>query len=163
MAISSVLVSNCFLPEFSRPGIMSSSSSNNVEDDAWLMQMELGREDAEGVTMDENEGDSLEVQPPPSERATLAGISTIPNPHQAIGTTSNHEGQEIREGLPLGGPYTGYIGTTFVIWFITMEWRILRVHISPPIGIYPVQVKVMLGKVLGGLKISIFWRKFRRM
>jgi len=35
------------------------------------------------------------------------------------------------------------------------------VHISPPIGIYPVQVKVMQGKVLGGLKISIFWRKFR--
>jgi len=36
---------------------MSSSSSNNMEDDAWLMQMELRREDAEGVTMEEDEGD----------------------------------------------------------------------------------------------------------
>ena len=94
---------------------MSSSSSNNVDDDAWLMQMELRRAEAEGVTMEEDEGDSLEVHPPASERGTLAGISTIPNPHQAIGTTSNHEGQQIQEGLPLGGPYTGYIGATFII------------------------------------------------
>ena len=43
---------------------MSSSSSNNVQDDPWLMQMELEREDAKGVTMEEDEGDSLEVQPP---------------------------------------------------------------------------------------------------
>ena len=67
------------------------------------------------------------------------------------------------KGFPLGGPYTGYIGTTFIICFITMEWRILLVHIYPPIGIYPAQVKAMQGKVLDGLKISIFWRKFRRM
>ena len=39
---------------------MSSSSSNNVDDDAWLMQMELIREDAEGAMMEEDEGDSLE-------------------------------------------------------------------------------------------------------
>ena len=63
----------------------------------------------------------------------------------------------------LGGPYKGYIGTTSIIWFIIMEWRILLAHTYPPNGIYPVQVKVMQGKVLGGLKISIFWRKFRRM
>jgi hypothetical protein len=79
---------------------MSSSSSNNVDDDAWLMQMELRRAEAEEVTMEEDQGDSLEVHPPASERGTLAGISTIPNPHQAVGTTSNHEGQQIQEGLP---------------------------------------------------------------
>ena len=76
------------------------SSSNNADNDAWLMQMELRREDAEGATMVEDEEDSLEEHPPASERGTLVGISTIPNPHQAIGTTSNHEGQEVREGLP---------------------------------------------------------------
>ena len=50
--------------------------------------------------MEEDEGDSLEVHPPALERGTLAGISTIPNPHQAMGTRSNHEDQEVREGLP---------------------------------------------------------------
>ena len=79
---------------------MSSSSSNNVDDDAWLMQMELRRDDVEGAKMEEDEGDSLEEQPPASERGTLAGISTIPNPHQAIEATNNHEGQEVRGGLP---------------------------------------------------------------
>ena len=62
--------------------------------------MELRREDAEEAMMEEDEGDSLQEQPPASERGTLAGISTIPNPHQAIEATNNHEGQEVREGLP---------------------------------------------------------------
>ena len=60
------------------------------------MEADLKRIDA----MEEDEGDSREVQPPTSKRGTLAWISTIPNPHQAIGTTSNHEGQEVREGIP---------------------------------------------------------------
>ena len=46
------------------------------------------------------------------------------------------------KGFPLGGPYIGYIGTTFIIWFIITEWRTLIMHIYPPIGTYPVQVKV---------------------
>ena len=79
---------------------MSSPFSNNVDDDAWLMQMELKRAKAEEVVMEEDQGDSLEVHPPALKRGTLAGISTIPNPHHAVGTTSNHEGQEIREGIP---------------------------------------------------------------
>ena len=62
--------------------------------------MELRRENAEEATMEEDEGESLEEQPPASERGNQAGISTIPNPHQAIGTTSNQEGQEAQEGLP---------------------------------------------------------------
>ena len=69
---------------------MSSSSSNNVGDNAWLMQMELRREEEREVTTDEEDGDSLEVHPPASERGTLAGISTIPNPHQAVRSTSGH-------------------------------------------------------------------------
>jgi hypothetical protein len=64
------------------------------------MQMVLRRAETKEVMMEEDEGDSLEVHPPASERGTLAGISTIPNPHQAIGTTNNHEDQEVREGLP---------------------------------------------------------------
>ena len=44
--------------------------------------------------------DSLEVHPPALERGTLAGISTILNPHQAIETTCNREGQRIQEGFP---------------------------------------------------------------
>ena len=79
---------------------MSSSSSNNVDDDAWLMQMELRRAEAEEATMEEDQGNSLEVHPPASERGTLAGISTTPNPHQIVGTMSNHEGQQIQGGLP---------------------------------------------------------------
>ena len=71
--------------------------------------------------------------------------------------------KRFEKGFPLGGPYTGYIGTTFLIWFIIMEWRTPLVHIYPPIGTYPVQVKAMQGRVLGGLKISTLWRKFRRM
>ena len=73
---------------------MSSSSSNNVGDDAWLLQIELRREGAEDVAMEEDEGDSLEVYPPVSERGTLAGISTTPNSHQAVETTSNPRSQE---------------------------------------------------------------------
>ena len=68
---------------------MSSSSSNNVYDYAWLMQMELRRAETEEVTMEEDQGDSLEVVPPVSERGTLAGISTTPNSHQAMGTPNN--------------------------------------------------------------------------
>ena len=68
-----------------------------------------------------------------------------------------------KKNFPLGGPYTGYIGTTFIIWFIITEWRTPLVHIYPPIGTYPVQVKAMQGRALEGMKISILWRKFRRM
>ena len=79
---------------------MSSSSSNNVGDDAWLMQMELKRGEEGEVTMEEDDGDSLEVHPPASERGTLAGISTIPNPHQAMRSISSHGIPEVQEGLP---------------------------------------------------------------
>ena len=78
--------------------MMSSSSSNNMGDDAWLMQMELKREEAEEVTMEEDDGYSLEVHPSASERGTLAGISTTPNPHPAMRSTLSHVSQEVHEG-----------------------------------------------------------------
>jgi hypothetical protein len=56
--------------------------------------VELEREEAEEVTMEEDAGDSLEVHPPVSERGTLAGISTTPNPHQAMRTAMSQEVQE---------------------------------------------------------------------
>jgi hypothetical protein len=62
--------------------------------------MELGREEVEEVTMEEDDGDSLEVHPPTSERVTLAGISTIPNLHQAMRSTISHGNPEVQEGLP---------------------------------------------------------------
>ena len=83
---------------------MSSSSSNNVGDYAWLLQMELKREEEEEVTMEEDDGDSLEVHPPASKRGTLAGISTIPNPHQAVRSTTCHGSPEVQEELPPGRP-----------------------------------------------------------
>jgi hypothetical protein len=63
-----------FSVKFFRPSIMSSSSSNNVGDNAWLLQMELRREEEGEVTMEEDDGDSLDVHPPASERGTHAGI-----------------------------------------------------------------------------------------
>jgi hypothetical protein len=79
---------------------MSSFSSNNVEDDAWLLQMELREEGAEEVAMEEDEGDSLGVHPPASERGTLAGISTTPNPHQAMRPINDQGNHEAQGGLP---------------------------------------------------------------
>jgi hypothetical protein len=86
---------------------MFASSSNNMGDDAWLLQMELRRGEEGEVTMEEDDGDSLEVHPPASERGTLAGISTIPNPHQAVRSTSGHRDPEIQEGLPPRRPLHG--------------------------------------------------------
>nr|XP_040251945.1 translation initiation factor IF-2-like [Aegilops tauschii subsp. strangulata] len=68
---------------------MSSSSSNNAEGDSWLMQMELRREDVEGATMEEDEGDSLQEQPPASERdetLTPSPLRRRTRPSRAIRT-----------------------------------------------------------------------------
>jgi len=62
--------------------------------------MELRREEEEEVTMEEDDGDSLEVHPLASERGTLAGISITPNPHQAVRSTTSHGSPEVQEGLP---------------------------------------------------------------
>src|SRR3989337_1899958 len=63
MQISSVFVSSYFLPEFSRPGIMSSPSSNNAGDDAWLMKIEMKREELRETNKDDKikkaEGDQV--------------------------------------------------------------------------------------------------------
>ena len=55
MQISPVFVSSCFLPEFSRPGIISSPYSNNAGDDAWLMKIEMKREELGEI----NKGDRI--------------------------------------------------------------------------------------------------------
>ena len=49
----SVFVSSCFLPELSRSGIMSSPSSNNQGNDAWLMKIELKREEPGEINKDD--------------------------------------------------------------------------------------------------------------
>ena len=56
---------------------MSSSSTNNIGDDAWLLKMELERELMEETTMEEGSGDSIGVQPPASERGILAGWGVL--------------------------------------------------------------------------------------
>ena len=54
MEISPVFVLSYFLPGLSRPGIISSpSSSNNEGNDAWLMKIELKREDREEINKDD--------------------------------------------------------------------------------------------------------------
>ena len=83
---------------------MSSPSSNNVEEDAWLLQEELEGEGIEDVPMEEGEGSFLGVHPPASERGTLAGISTHPNPHKAMRQTNNEEGPRDQEELPTRRP-----------------------------------------------------------
>ena len=71
--------------------------------------------------------------------------------------------QRYKKGFPLGGPYTGYIGTTFIIWFTIMGLKILLVCTYPPIGTSLVQVKVMQERMLGGQRISILWPKSKRI
>jgi hypothetical protein len=77
---------------------MSSSSSNNVGNDAWLLQIELERELMGDVTKEEGSGDSLEVQAPESEQGTLASISTKPNPCGAMKTARIHTRYKVLEG-----------------------------------------------------------------
>jgi hypothetical protein len=136
---------------------MSSSSSNNVGDNAWLLQMELRREAEEEVTMEEDEGDSLEVHPSASERGTHAGISTNPNPHQAMRTTTSHGSQEVQEGLAPRRPlHRLHQKKKIIIWFTIMELKILPACTYLPIGTSLVQVKVMQ-------RINISWPKSKRM
>ena len=50
--------------------------------------------------MEEEEGNSFGVHSPASERGTLAGTSTHPNPHQAMGSPNNQASLEVQEELP---------------------------------------------------------------
>ena len=92
---------------------MSSPSSNNVEEDAWLLQEELEGEGIEDVPMEEGEGSFLGVHPPASERGTLAGISTFPNPHQAMRSANDQEISEGQEGLSPRRPLHRLHGNNF--------------------------------------------------
>jgi len=63
MEKSSVLFFLLFLVRSIKPGIMSSSSNNNMEEDAWLMKIELKREEPmEAVKGDK--GKEATVDPP---------------------------------------------------------------------------------------------------
>ena len=83
---------------------MSSSPSNNEEEDARVVQEDPRREEAEEVTMEEGEENSFGVPSPASERGTLASISTHPNPHQAMRSSNNQESLKVHEGLPQRRP-----------------------------------------------------------
>ena len=63
---------------------MSSSPSNNGEEDIEVFQVDLRREEAKEVAMEEGEENPFGFHPPASERGTLVSISTHPNPHQAM-------------------------------------------------------------------------------
>ena len=79
---------------------MSSSPSNNGEEDAGVFQEDLRREEAEEVSMEEEEENPFGVHSPASERGTLASISTHPNPHQAMIPSNNQESLEVQEETP---------------------------------------------------------------
>ena len=64
---------------------MSSSPFNNVGD-IRLVQEDLRRDEAEEVVMEEEEESPFGIHPSASERGTLAGISTHPDTHQAMGS-----------------------------------------------------------------------------
>ena len=74
---------------------MSSPSFNNGEDNAGLLQEELEGEGVQEVDMEGDEGNSLGVHPPAFDRGTLAGISTRPNPHQAMRSSNNQASLEV--------------------------------------------------------------------
>ena len=57
---------------------MSSSSSNNVDDNARLLKEEVEKELMEDVAMEERSGNSVEAQASESDWETLASISTTP-------------------------------------------------------------------------------------
>ena len=76
---------------------MSSSPFDNGEGDTRLVQEDLRRGEAEEVDMEEEEGNPFGVHSPASERGTLAGISTHPNPHQAMGSSNNQANPEVQE------------------------------------------------------------------
>ena len=82
---------------------MSSSPSNNEEEDAEVFQGDLRREEAKEV-MEEEEENPFGVHSPASVSGTLAGISTHPNPHQAIGSSNNQASLEVQEELPSRRP-----------------------------------------------------------
>ena len=50
--------------------------------------------------MEEEEENTFGVHSPASERGTLAGISTHPNPHQAMGSSNTRESPGVHEELP---------------------------------------------------------------
>ena len=67
--------------------------------------------------------------------------------------------QRYKKGFPLEGPYIGYIGTIFIIWFTIMGSKILLVDTYPPTRTSLVQMKVMQEIMLGAQRISILWPK----
>ena len=69
-----------------------------------MVQEDLRREEAEEVAMEEGEENPFGVHPPASETGTLAGISTHPNPHQAMGPSNNQGNPKVHEGLPQWRP-----------------------------------------------------------
>ena len=77
MQISSVFVSTCFLPELSRPGIMSFSSSNNEGNDAWLMKIELKREELMEINKDDGIKKAMEDQVRTAEEENI--LQPLPN------------------------------------------------------------------------------------
>ena len=55
---------SCFLLELSRPGIMSSPFSNNEGNDAWLMKIELKREERGEINKDDRIKKAMEDHAP---------------------------------------------------------------------------------------------------
>ena len=83
---------------------MSSPSSNTEEGEAWLLQVESMGEELEETIMEEDEGDPFRIHPLASKGGTLAGISTHPNPHQAMRLPNKREVPSDHEELPTRKP-----------------------------------------------------------
>ena len=79
---------------------MSASPFNNGEEDTRVVQEDLRRDEDGEAAMEEEEGNPFGVHSPASERGTLAGISTNPNSHQAMGSSGNQASLEVQEDLP---------------------------------------------------------------
>ena len=79
---------------------MYSSPFNNGEGDIRSVQEDLRRDEVEEVVMKEEEESPFGIHPRAFERGTLAGISTHPDLHQAMGSSNNQASLEMQEKLP---------------------------------------------------------------
>ena len=91
MQISSVFLSSYFLSDLSRPGIMTSPSSNNEGNVARLMKIELKREEPMEINKDEGIKKVMEYQAPEAEEEDIL------QPHHNLFTPTEIEALKMIE------------------------------------------------------------------
>ena len=118
-----------------------------------MFQEDLRRDEVEEVAMEEEEENPFGVHSPASVSGTLAGISTHPNPHQAIGSSNNQASLEIQEELP-PRPLHRLHRNNFRNLIHNYGFENTPVGTYRPIGPYLAQEKPVQEKTRGARKIN---------